>query len=136
MITKKCTGVIECMANSIKVLAVVAILTILTGALGYSIFEDYTWNQNIEWSIQTLTSVGYGNYPAQTVAGSLWSSVLMLWGVVVILSLVVAVFVEGFRKDEHKMTDAEQDWIAQALIEIAEERGIVLDAYPDSSKET
>ncbi len=132
---KKCGGVIECMANSIKVLVVVAVLTILTGALGYSFFEDYAWHQNIEWSIQTLTSVGYGNYPAQTVGGSLWSSVLMLWGVVVILSLVVAVFVEGFRKDEHKMTDAEQDWIAQALIEIAEERGIILDAYPDSNKE-
>lgn len=135
MVVKKCGSFLECMANSIKVLAVIALLTILVGALGYGFFEAYTWHQCIEWSIQTMTSVGYGNYPAQTVGGSLWSSFMMLWGVVVILSLIVAVFVEAFRKDEHKLTDAEQDWTANAIIAIAQAQGITLPEYPDSNKE-
>lgn len=135
MITKKCGSFIECMANSIKALALVAFLTVVVSATGYAIFEDYAWNQNIEWAIQTMTSVGYGNYPAQTLGGSIWSMIMMLWGVVVILSLIVAVFVEAFRKDPDVLTDEEQDWIASSLIAIAQAQGITLPEYPDSSKE-
>jgi len=132
---KHCGTFMECMANSIKMLLLVAVCTIGTAALGYAIFEDYAWYQNIEWAVQSVTSTGYGNYPAQTIGGSLWSSIVMLWGVIVILSLIVAVFVEAFRKDEHKLTDAEQDWQANALITIAQAQGLVLPEYPDSSKE-
>lgn len=133
MFTKKCGTFLECMANSIPALILVALITVIVSAAGYVFFEGYTILQSVEWAVQTMTSVGYGNYPAQTVGGSIWSILMMLWGVVVILSLIVAVFVEAFRKDEHKLTDAEQDWVAQSLVKIAEERGITLDPYPDSS---
>lgn len=98
-------------ANHPRHLFLTLALTILIGTLVYFALEPYTLTQSLEWAVQSATSVGYGNYTATTTAGSLFSSLYMLWGVGVMLTLLTAFVVNALRVDPNVFTDAEQNEI-------------------------
>ena len=62
--------------------AMIAILIILpTGVIGYRVLEHMSWLDSIWLVITTLTTIGYGDKVAMTVAGRIFTIVLIIFGI-------------------------------------------------------
>lgn len=57
------------------------ILTVIIGALGFSIIENKSFSDGLWWSFVTVTTVGYGDMSPTTGIGRLLASLLMLIGI-------------------------------------------------------
>ena len=55
------------------------------GAVGFHLLEDFSWNESIYISTQTVTTVGYGDLTPKTMRGQLFATVFMLVGVGTVL---------------------------------------------------
>lgn len=113
-----CKDPLISIANHKHLLILAAVITLVLGTGLYYIFEDYTLVQCLEWSAQTMTSTGYGNYPAQTVEGSLTSTFMMLWSVPLLLSLITAFIVENLRQSRDAYTHEEQEAMKNDIADI------------------
>lgn len=129
-----CKDPLICIANYKWLLLATFLVTILIGAIGYNAFEPVLWYQALEWSAQTVTSTGYGNYPATTMAGSLWSTAVMLWGVPVMLSLVVGFVVDSVRKRQTKKSEDQINEIMCETQAIIKHFNILVDYSETGSK--
>lgn len=56
-------------------------VSILLGACGFRWLEDLTWTQSFYLTVQTVTTVGYGDIPPRTTGGRIFASLFMLTGV-------------------------------------------------------
>ncbi len=56
------------------------VLMILIGALGFRTFEGFSWLDSFYTSVQTVTTVGYGDLTPVTAAGRAFAIVLMISG--------------------------------------------------------
>ncbi|MFZ1700410.1 MAG: potassium channel protein [Pyrinomonadaceae bacterium] len=65
-------------------------LMIIIGAVGFRYFEDYSWLISFYVSVQTVTTVGYGDVTPLTQAGRSFSIILMLTGVGTVLYALTA----------------------------------------------
>ena len=71
------------------------------GSLEYYIEMDeeetgfYSIPQGMWWAVQTLTSLGYGDFPVQTIPGKLFGSMCAVSGVLV-LALPIPIVVDNF----------------------------------------
>lgn len=110
---------LKTIANHKLLLVATFFLTLFAGAGLYSIVEPYTFLQSLEWATYMMTSTGLGSYGAETAFGQVLGIVLMLWGTVVVMSLVTAFFVSALREDPNVFTEAEQQEI---LVYIREQR--------------
>ena len=62
--------------------ALVALLcAIVIGACGFHRLEGLSWTQSFYLTVQTVTTVGYGDVPPRTDAGKFFASIFMLAGV-------------------------------------------------------
>ena len=99
---------LKTIANHKFLLVLVFFSTLFLGAGAYALIEDYTFLQSLEWATYMMTSTGLGSYGAKTALGQVLGVVLMLWGTVVVMSLVTAFFVSALREDPNAFTDEEQ----------------------------
>jgi voltage-gated potassium channel Kch len=86
---RRAIGAIVIVAFAITLLA--ALLMLLVERKTYGNYGDACW-----WSVQTVTTVGYGDNPPVTPAGRVIGAVVMLFGIALIpaiTSLVTAVFI-------------------------------------------
>lgn len=125
---------LKSIANHKLLLVLTFFLTLFLGAGVYSTVEDYTFLQSLEWATYMMTSTGLGSYGAQTAFGQIFGCILMLWGTVVVMSLVTAFFVTALKEDPNAFTDEEQIEILTYIREqrlkeqarLDEERGYLL----------
>src|SRR5262245_29364488 len=54
---------------------------ILIGTIGFKIIEGWSFSDSLYATVQTLTTVGYGDMPPHTAQGRLFAIVVMLIGV-------------------------------------------------------
>ena len=59
----------------------ITILTVIVGALGFSLIENKSFSDGLWWSFVTVTTVGYGDMSPVTGAGRVLASILMLIGI-------------------------------------------------------
>lgn len=57
------------------------LVSIFLGAFGFRWLEGLTWTQSFYLTVQTVTTVGYGDIPPRTPAGRIFASLFMLTGV-------------------------------------------------------
>lgn len=65
--------------------ALVVVLMIAIGAVGFRLLENFSWLDSFYTSAQTVTTVGYGDLTPTTRAGRLFAIFLMLTGVATVL---------------------------------------------------
>lgn len=113
---------LKTIANHKLLLVATFFLTLFVGAGLYSIVEDYTFLQSLEWATYMMTSTGLGSYGAETAFGQVLGIVLMLWGTVVVMSLVTAFFVTALRDEPPVETTFSEDEQQEVLSYIREQR--------------
>lgn len=95
------------LANTLLVLLIILGSAWLLFALAYWKAEDYRLIQAFHWSMQTLTTTGYGDVPPKTDIGMLLSIVLQPLAVITSL-LLGANFVKHAIEDPNAFTHEEQ----------------------------
>jgi hypothetical protein len=96
----------------------------------YSLAEHISLSDGYEWAYQTALTVGYGDFPPHTFLGRQLSSVfghMWVWGVV---PLIIANIIVRVLYDKNQYTHQEQEWVATALVLIADANGITLPPRP------
>ena len=126
-----CVNPIKSMANTPSVLVLAVLTTLLLASLGFAAIEGTSILDGFYWASTTLTSVGYGDLSPATSAGKVCTIVFQLWSMFVLLPCAVANIIDSVRIDEHKMTHAEQEWMFNALEQIAECNDRVLPPQPE-----
>lgn len=121
-----CKDPLICIANHKHLLLATFLITILVGAVGidYFLTAEIPWYQALNWSAQTVTSTGYGNVTLDSAASWNWSTFMMMWGVPVMLSLVVAYIVDSVRKHQTAKSEAHIHEIKCEMQTILREMGI------------
>lgn len=69
-----------------------AFLTILSGTMFYSRFEDLRWLDALYFSVITLTTIGYGDFVPSTDLGKVFTIGYVITGVGIIVGFVTQVF--------------------------------------------
>jgi voltage-gated potassium channel len=64
--------------------------TIIFGAIGFKLFEGWTWLESLYLATQTVTTVGYGDVPPKTSAGRIFAILFMLIGAGTVLYALTA----------------------------------------------
>lgn len=95
------------LANTLLILLVILGAAWVLFALAYWKVEDYRLIQSFHWSMQTLTTTGYGDVPPQTDTGMILSIILQPLAVVTSL-LLGANFVKNAIEDPNAFTHDEQ----------------------------
>lgn len=95
------------LANTLLTLLGILTVAWLVFALAYYAVEDYRLIEAFHWSMQTITTVGYGDKAPQTDAGMILSMLLQPLAIVTTL-LVGANFVKHAIDDPHAFTHEEQ----------------------------
>src|SRR5215203_4984031 len=66
--------------------ASLAILSmIFIGTFGFHFIENLTWMESIYITVETVTTVGYGDIPPKSVEGRIFATLFMLFGVGTVL---------------------------------------------------
>jgi voltage-gated potassium channel len=96
------------------IIAVFAVFTLIAALVEYLVdratfktFGDACW-----WSIQTVSTVGYGDSVPQSTAGRLVATVVMLFGmafVPAVTSIIVAILVERGRRGFEARSETLED---------------------------
>ena len=79
------------------------ILTVIGGIAAWIVEDSFSLGDGLWWSVQTLTTVGYGDVVPEGTAGRLIATVVMLNGIAfltVITAAVTAVLIDQMR-DRH-----------------------------------
>lgn len=74
-----------------QLLGITAIILAI-GTISYHFIEVWTWIDALYFSIITLTTIGYGDFSPQTIAGKLFTIGYIIVGVGMILGFINAVF--------------------------------------------
>ncbi|TCI53334.1 two pore domain potassium channel family protein [Exiguobacterium sp. SH1S21] len=75
-----------------QVLFSLAFLTILSGTLFYSRFEDMRWLDALYFSVITLTTIGYGDFVPTTDIGKVFTIGYVITGVGIMVGFITQVF--------------------------------------------
>ncbi len=67
--------------NGLIYMITIAILMVLSGALGIYVFEGMRFSDGIWWSFVTTTTVGYGDMSPESTGGRIVAGILMLVGI-------------------------------------------------------
>ncbi len=82
-------GILATLSNIIRrrlaFAAVIVGIMIVIGAVGFKYFEQFSWLDSFYTSVQTVTTVGYGDLAPVTKGGRLFAILLMLTGVGTVL---------------------------------------------------
>ena len=62
-------------------LLILSISLVMGGAFFYRQVEDLSWIDSVDFTVITLTTVGYGDIAPQTVAGKLFTTAYLLIGI-------------------------------------------------------
>ena len=75
----------------------------------FSVFLPNYPFQGMWWGLQTLTSVGYGDFPVETIAGKLMAAMTAVCGVLV-MALPIPIVVDNFADyyQEQKKIEAQE----------------------------
>lgn len=75
-----------------QVLFSLAFLTIVSGTLFYSRFEDMRWLDALYFSVVTLTTIGYGDFVPTTDLGKVFTIGYVITGVGIMVGFITKVF--------------------------------------------
>ncbi|TCI61103.1 MULTISPECIES: potassium channel family protein [Exiguobacterium] len=75
-----------------QVLFSLASLTILSGTLFYTRFEDMRWLDALYFSVITLTTIGYGDFVPTTDIGKVFTIGYVITGVGIMVGFITQVF--------------------------------------------
>lgn len=67
--------------DKIRVALVGLLIIIIVGTLGYHLIEGWNFLESLYTTIQTISTVGYGDYTPQTWEGKLFTTILIIFGV-------------------------------------------------------
>jgi hypothetical protein len=108
-------------ANHKGLLVLTFLVTIFGSAGIYSVIEPYTYLESLEWATYMATSTGLGSYGAESAFGQIFGVMVMLWGTVIMMSLITAFFVSALREDPNLWDDEEQKVVLKASKIVIEE---------------
>src|SRR5947209_5642583 len=69
---------------------VAIVVAVALGTLGFHLLEEWTFSDSLYVTLQTLTTVGYGDVTPQTAAGRVFASLYMFMGVGVVLYVLTS----------------------------------------------
>ncbi len=72
-------------------LLVLVVVLLLSGMLFYHQVEGWSWLDALYFSLITLTTVGYGDFSPQTVAGKIFTMIYIVLGLGVLSSFILLV---------------------------------------------
>ncbi|MCC5891526.1 potassium channel family protein [Exiguobacterium sp.] len=75
-----------------QVLFSLAALTVISGTLFYSRFEEMRWLDALYFSVITLTTIGYGDFVPSTDLGKVFTIGYVITGVGIMVGFVTQVF--------------------------------------------
>lgn len=82
----------ERMKKRLKHMVMLVILFILIATMFYHIIEGLNLIDSIYFSIITIATVGYGDFTPQTVAGKVFTSIYVLFGIGLLLHTITLFF--------------------------------------------
>ena len=74
------------------------VIIIIVGTFGYHLIEGWNFLESLYTTIQTISTVGYGDYTPQTGEGKLFTIILIIFGVGTMLytvGMLAETMVEG-----------------------------------------
>tara|TARA_R110000772_G_scaffold153061_2_gene264022 strand:+ start:144 stop:464 length:321 start_codon:yes stop_codon:yes gene_type:complete len=75
-----------------RTLLLTTVFVIAIGTGVYQYLENWTWLDSLYFSIITLTTIGYGDFSPQTVAGKWFTIFYIILGVGIILTFINTVY--------------------------------------------
>ena len=110
---------------ALRVIVAAAVMTTFAGALAVWLFdrEDYpSFGDAMWWSLQTVTTVGYGDNPPTTGVGRMIGSLVLLYAVgfmAILTAAITSSFVERARR-ERRPDEPDLGTVLERLDQIAE----------------
>jgi len=84
------------------------VILVVLGTIGIALFEpDIKWKDAVWYSFVTITTVGYGDFSPQTLAGRTVGVIIMVFGIDLLglfTATIASIFVEKKLKEERGMT--------------------------------
>lgn len=109
-----------------KGLLVFVLILITVGSLFFSHFEHWSWFNSLYYSVITLTTVGFGDFTPQTVAGKTFTIFYIIFGIGIIFGLI-NIIAKHARKNYMKQTEGyikeAEDYVSQLVDKALERRG-------------
>lgn len=117
-------------ANSGKSLVLMIVGSWLVAAAVFGLIEGTGLVDSLYWAMTTMSTVGYGDLSAVTAAGKVFTMAFQAWSIFMVVPCAVAHVIDKLRRDEHKLTHHEQEWLFGAVETLAEANNAVLPPQP------
>ncbi len=89
--------------NQYRFLAVLALVTIITGSIFYHVVEHLKWLDAVYFSVVTLATVGYGDIVPKTDLGKIFTVFYILVGIGIIAAFASSLVSRASRRREEKV---------------------------------
>lgn len=121
------------LANDLRMIAVVYIGSLLFAALLFSLVEGETYLDSLWWCVVTALTIGYGDISPETLAGRLIAAGFQHFWIFGIAPLIIVNIIVRVSRDRDEYTHAEQEWLQEAIIRLAQKLDVELPSVPSDT---
>src|SRR4051812_8337591 len=128
--------------HAARYVVVVTTFIVVVGALLMRVFDPHEFpnvGRSLWWSLQTVTTVGYGDVTPHTVGGRLVAVVVMLEGIAflaIVTAAVTSTFVERASEERRGHSSARWDELEERFDELAKRFDAVEEALRSTGRFT
>lgn len=118
------------LVNNLGVVFALYFASLFLGAYCFNLAEKIGFFNSLWWAMATALTVGYGDISPETVAGKVVGLFFAHFWIFGIAPLVIANIISKYIRSDHEFTHAEQEWMKEALVRIAQQQGVTLPPKP------
>jgi ribosomal protein S18 acetylase RimI-like enzyme len=122
-------------ANRLWLILLLYLLSLLVGAIAFSVFEDQSLGDSLWWAAVTALTIGYGDFAPQSLPGRLVGVFLGHFWIFAVIPMIVANIVVNLVEDKHLFSDEEQEEVKARLRSIEERLGSLSQQWSPAATE-
>lgn len=122
-------------ANNFGHLVLLVVFSWLLAAILFAAIEHTSIIDSLYWAMTTMSTVGYGDVSAASLAGKILTIVFQAWSIFYLVPCAVANVIDSVRVDRDQFSNDEQLWTEDSIKKIAAQLGVALNETPPDFEE-